>query len=326
MRAGIIGTGAIARSHLEGYRKNGIIVKAIADVDTGRLENFAAEFGIAHTYSSGRELLQSGLANMVSVCTPPAFHETDAVAALENGVHVLCEKPLAHTMESARRIATAAETAGGSAGGGATPRFGLAFRHRFIPAIRKIRELVDTGRIGAPLQMYNHFAGYKPEMKDTWFADPAISGGGCLIDTTSHSIDTFRFLFGEITDHHAQLHTVQDGLRVEDTSVLMVQSVPGVIGILAASWISGDKLAYVDVVGTDGRIRFDYLSPDKVWLKQRGADNSSPTEKAFSVPTSDGCAEEIASLITAINEDRDPACSAVDGLRAAEIVFTEYGR
>lgn len=315
LRAGIIGTGGIAASHLEGYRANGIEVAAVADVDRSRCEAFAARHNVGRVYFSGAELVDAAAVDLVSICTPPAFHKSDSVAALGAGIHVLCEKPLAHTEKAARAIAAAADAVATNG-----VRFATAFRHRFLPAVRRIKELIDAGKVGRPLQYTNHFAAYMPQMADSWFSDPAIAGGGSLVDTTVHSIDIFRFLFGEAEVCGCTTATALPSLAVEDTSMLLLQSPEGVMGVLLACWVSGDDFAYIDLVGADGRIRFDYANGGTVRVKARGAEEWLEHQ----VSESNGFAEQIAAFLASITGETEPECGAHAGLRANEILSRAY--
>ena len=159
-------------------------------------------------------LLDSGLVDVVSICTPPVAHEEPAVMALERGIHVMLEKPMAHTVESGRRILEAAEKSGAV--------LTIGFRHRFLPAIQKLRELVQDGTLGPVVLYQNAFTGPAFQMKDRWFSKKAISGGGTLMDTSIHSVDIFRFIVGEIAEQRALTAHHLEGTDVEDASMLLV--------------------------------------------------------------------------------------------------------
>jgi len=164
----------------------------------------------------------------VSICTPPDAHAAIALHALGRGIHVLCEKPLAHTLEAGRQMAAAAAQS--------RALFMTAFRHRFLPAIRKLKELIDAGRVGRPRVPAELLLRSGRGTGKLWFGRKAVAGGGTLMDTSSHSVDLFRFLFGEIVEQHAVMHRHLDGTDVEDASVLVVRAERGAVGSLTASW------------------------------------------------------------------------------------------
>src|SRR5215203_1891943 len=107
LNVGIVGTGLIAREHATaiGLLPGLVSLKAAADVAPDRLAAFATSYPGIHTFADATELLRSPTIDLVAITTPPAAHEDLTIAALQAGKYVLCEKPLAHTLASAKRIA-----------------------------------------------------------------------------------------------------------------------------------------------------------------------------------------------------------------------------
>lgn len=312
-RIGIIGCGGIAAHHANACRANGATVTALADLHRPAAEKMAS--GLPRNprvFDTADELIESGLADVVCICTPPADHEHIAVAALARGIHVICEKPLAHTLESGRRVLEAAERSSALLMPG--------FRHRFLPAIRRIRELVVAGAIGEIVYLNNVFAGPASFLKDRWFGKRAIAGGGALMDTTSHSVDLFRFLCGEIGGQRGFTHTSLPGIDVEDTGILIVKSEQGAVGAFTASWIAGTGSAVIDIMGTKGRIFFDYDRDTEIRVLP--AEGGEP--QIIAVKSSLGFVEEMAHFFRAIRGEEPLGCTARDGLRALEIIQNVY--
>ncbi|MCJ7736618.1 MAG: Gfo/Idh/MocA family oxidoreductase [Anaerolineae bacterium] len=314
-KIGIIGCGGISRSHVRGYRANGALIVAVTDANRAAAETLASEIGDVAIFDSYVELLDSGTVDAVSVCTPPVAHEEPARLALEHGVSVLLEKPLAHTVEAARRVAAAAADSRDSG-----VILMTAFRHRFLPAIRAIRTIIEDGTIGPVVFLENTFCGPAFGMKDRWFSHRDIAGGGTLMDTSIHSVDIFRFLLGEVVEQHAVMGRHLAGIDVEDASVLILKSAGGALGSLTASWVAGDGIATINIVGQDGRVTFDYSNGSELQLKRRTAD----VWETVPVQPSDGFTEEIAHFLAAISGEEAVACTATDGLRAVEIVQSTY--
>ncbi|MCF7854776.1 MAG: Gfo/Idh/MocA family oxidoreductase [Candidatus Pacebacteria bacterium] len=310
-RIGIIGCGGIAHSHLAGYQENGASITALADVNAEALGNLAAESGGAEMFDSAEALIRSGQVDAISICTPPDAHAEAALLALKKGIHVLCEKPLANTVEAAAQICEAADKSDAI--------FLTAFRHRILPAARKMHELVSGGAIGDVVLFRNTFCGPGQRLYDTWFAQKDISGGGTMMDTSAHSVDLFRFLCGEITEQCAAVHMHNEKIHVEDASMLLVKSESGAVGCLAASWCVAVGEAVVEVSGTDGKVVYDYTEPDCVRLKSGDKDwENVPVE------SSRGFAEETANFLAAIEGTVPPFCTAYDGLRAVEVIQACY--
>ncbi len=312
IQAGIIGCGGIAGQHLQGFRKNGVEVVAVTDVDEAAARKVAAEAGGAAVFADAGELLEKSGVQVVSVCSPPAAHEEPVLVALEGGVHVLCEKPLATTVESARRM----EEAVGRSRALLMP----AFRHRFLPAIRRMREALSE--IGVPVWFHNTFCGPAFEMKERWHAKRAVAGGGVLVDTSSHSIDLFRFLVGEIAEQHAVTHRHFEGTDTEDAGILSVKADNGAVGALTAAWVAGVGVAELRVMGREGCLEYNYAQPSILRLRRRGEDKVEDE----SVEPSGGFAEEIAHLLGAIEGKWKLTCTALDGRRAVEVLESVYAK
>ena len=142
MKVGIIGTGAIAREHARAIATvpASATLVAACDVSPAQLAAFADDFGVARTYSSFVELIADPNVELVAVATPPAMHEEAVIAALEAGKFVLCEKPLAHSLASAERIAAAAAKHPG--------KLSVCHQLRFDPRYRRMLWLANNGWIG----------------------------------------------------------------------------------------------------------------------------------------------------------------------------------
>lgn len=308
---GIIGCGAIAESHRKGYEQNGLAPVAFADVSAERATAFAAKTEGARGYGSHLELLESGV-TAVSICTPPNSHREIAVAALERGIHVLCEKPLAGTLEDSRAIETAAV--------GSNAVFMMAFRHRFLPAHQKMRELIRSGGLGKIVLFRNIFGGPNPGMKDKWFSRRAISGGGSLMDTSIHAVDLFRFYCGEIAAVSGQVNRMFSGTDVEDSGVLSLRSESGALGLVASSWNIGAYHARVEIDTEEGALSFNYHQKDVIFVRRKEA----KTDETFPVTPSNGFTEQIASFLQTLADRRTPSPSVLDGLRAVEAISRVY--
>jgi len=241
MKVGIIGCGGIAGSHISGYKENQIEVTAIADIALDAEKRAKELVPDAKFFNDAGSLLKSGLVNAVSICTPPLGHEATALEAIKNNIHVLCEKPLGFDIEASRKIHEAAANS--------NVQFMTAFRHRFIPGVKKLKELIDQGAIGQPIWFRNTFCSPAFDMVDKWYSKKEIAGGGTLMDTSIHSVDIFRYLFGEVSDQHLVAHQHLQATDVEDVSIISLKSAEGVLGTCYASWVSGTKIFEIDIMG-----------------------------------------------------------------------------
>ena len=212
-RLGFLGVGWIGRARLQAIEASGVAeVTALADpaVD-GALDSL-------------EELLAEELDGIV-IATPPALHVTQACAALEQGVAVFCQKPLAIDAVGAGVVVDAARAADRLLG------VDLCYRH--TEAARRVRELVTDGRLGeifaVDLVFHNAYGPDKP-----WANDLALAGGGCVLDLGVHLVDLALWTLGgpEVRTVTSHLH----GRRFEDYAAAQLELETGAVVRLACSW------------------------------------------------------------------------------------------
>ena len=218
---GLIGAGNIAKAHVAAAEALGsrVRVRAIMDPRTQAAEALAGPIDAAvfpHVRAMLTNLEAAAELDGVIVCTPPSARTEVVAAALGAGLSVLTEKPLAHRLEEGQRLADLAE-----AHPGQTCLVG--FCHRFTPAIDTMIELASAGRIGSVVRFENTFAANLPHLRDAWMSDPAVSGGGSLIDTGMHSLDLFRYLFGHTAVEGAVMRQGWTG-RGESNATLLLSA------------------------------------------------------------------------------------------------------
>jgi predicted dehydrogenase len=172
-------------------------ITAICGRRRDRAEALAAAWNIGAAYTDYRDLLGHDGLRAVVVAAPDDLHHEIAMAALDRGLHVLCEKPLANNAAHSGAMAAAADAAG--------VKHMVLFTWRFMPEYRQLRALIDEGRIGRVRQMTAHFiAGYALEPGYQWRFD-GRRANGVLGDLGSHLIDLYRFLVGEVASVAADL-------------------------------------------------------------------------------------------------------------------------
>lgn len=312
LTVGIIGCGGIARSHIDAYRKLGLKISAVTDVSPDAAKKLADEIGGAAVFENFKALIDNSSVNIISICTPPVAHEEAACAALKKGIHVLCEKPMAFDVASAHRMRDAAQKS--------QALFMPAFRHRFFPANIAMKAIIDSGRIGNVVLFNNIFCGPSAHMEHLWFTKKAIAGGGCLLDTNSHSVDLFRFLVGEIVAQSAMMHRHFKTTDVEDAGILCVKSANGAIGAMESGFAVGSDAAFVDIIGTQGQVRFDYFEPTQI--KYRLTNDADWTIQP--VTQTWGFEDEIRHFVGAIRNEHPLSCTIDDGVRCMEVICSVY--
>lgn len=312
-RVGVIGVGTIGRAHITSWKANGMAPVAFADAVPEAVEATVGEHG-GQGFDDGLELIRSGSVDIVSICTPPAFHREMAITAADTGVAVLCEKPLAHSLDDAMAIAEAVERAG--------TLFSVGFCHRFEPAIEQLKQMIGNGELGQVMTFRNRFAGLMANAHDTWFSNASISGGGALADTSIHSIDLFRYLVGEPEDVRAMTSTRESehgpALDVEDTGVITLRTAGGEIGILESSWRTPPGEWTVTVYGTKGTAIVDYGAGT---FRRIGVDGSVEN---ISVEPGSRFDREFAHFLTCWRGEAEPRVTVRDGVEANRILDMAY--
>lgn len=236
LKVGVIGCGSIARHrHLPEYAFNqNVELVAVCDSNEERANQAAEKYGVK-AYTSYEELLQSGEVEAVSVCTPNYLHAPISIAALNAGVHVLCEKPMAISEEEAKAMIEVAEKSG--------KKLMIAHNQRFVPSHQKARRLIESGEIGKIYSFRTAFGhggpeGWSVEGKEGWFFQKEKAFVGAMGDLGVHKTDLLRYLLGEeIVEVGAFVETsAKDFADVDDNAVCVLKTESGIIGTLAASW------------------------------------------------------------------------------------------
>ncbi len=263
LRLGLIGAGAIAQTYFQSLPATPEVkLEAVVDIRPEAAQAAAEAFS-CKAFSSYKELASAELCDAVVICTPPDTHPDIAAWFLERGVHVLCEKPLAMSLEHARTMFDAAEAS--------DALLTMASKFRFVEDIVKAKSLMDSGMIGEVIQFENAFTA-RVDMHRRWNADPMISGGGVLIDNGTHSVDIMRYFLGPLKEIQViEGKRVQD-IPVEDTVRLYARSAAGVMGNIDLSWSINKELPhFVSIYGAEGTIIVGWKesryrrASDKTW-------------------------------------------------------------
>ncbi|MFJ3956665.1 Gfo/Idh/MocA family protein [Arthrobacter sp. NPDC090010] len=191
LRVGVVGLGWAGQQHLEAYtRIPGIEVTALAAMETDQLTKLADEFQVQNRYSRWEDMLEAEKLDAISIAVPTFLHAPIAIAALERGIHVLSEKPIAKDSVEAQAMVDAARAAGRV--------LDVAFNHRRRGDILALKSVIDGGEIGRPY--YAKAAWLRRRGIPTlgsWFTNPALAGGGPLVDIGVHVLDYALHLLGE---------------------------------------------------------------------------------------------------------------------------------
>lgn len=226
-----IGAGYFSAYHVEAWRRiPEVELVALADLDRGRAEQVAARFGIPRVYDDFRAMLRDERPDFVDVVTPPPTHREICLAAAEEGVHVICQKPLAPDFAEAAQLVEEMERSG--------VRFLVHENWRWQPWYRELRRLIDRGVVGEVFSL--HFLmrlgdGWSPDAylaRQPYFRDyPRL----LLFETGVHFLDTFRYLLGEPTSAYARLRRLNPAIRGEDSGQVVLGFEGGATATLDAN-------------------------------------------------------------------------------------------
>lgn len=335
LRAGIVGCGKIAHNHVQALQNiEGVVVVAVTDKNPEIAEAFAREYGIDNWTVDNDEFFSLPM-DLVTICTPHPAHETGVVQAAQRGLHVLCEKPVAVTLESIDRMIAACDTAGVS--------FGVLFQRRFWPAVTRIREALDSGEIGTPVlgSVNVRFRRDREYYQDEWRGRWDTEGGGVLINQAIHHIDLLQWFMGEAVAVSGSMRTLRhtDVMEVEDSAVAHVEFASGGIAtILATTTLNHGLGGQVMVSDSEGRNASVIEFPEGIGVLDTWALEASPevtevydTSQPFDRPLSEIHADlvpfhtqQIRDFVDALKEKREPSVSGREARKSLAIVLAIY--
>jgi predicted dehydrogenase len=317
LRVALIGGGGIARAHIAAAHDSGGRVEIAAVIDPADAACQAVSQSTGATpYPCVEDFLVAShrekSVDAAVVCTPPSVRVPIVEQLLANGLPVLVEKPLAHTLADSRRLQEIAR---------AHPSIPTAvgYCHRFVPAVLEIKRRIEARELGTVLRFENTFAGWNARLREKWMSDPKLSGGGSFIDTGCHSLDLFFFLhgMGEVTS--ALFHHEWPG-RGESSATVLLRSAEkraNVTGVIQSGWTEPGRFS-VTVVGTAGLLHYDYLKPTELLYQP-----SEGAAQTLEIPTHEtrfaGQMIAFADLVADPSRPRGLA-NFQDGFKVAEMV------
>jgi len=273
---GLLGCGFIGQVHSNAYLKipftcqsPAAVPQLVALCDTVAAEAKARKFRFQGAYTDFHRMVQDPRIQIIDNCTPDNMHCQPSVAAAEAGKHVVCEKPLAMTVEDARAMMQAAQKAG--------VKTMCCHNYRFLPAVRLARELIEKGTVGTIYHFRGQYLqpyGHDPDevIENAWYA--AGTASGTLLGIGSHVIDMARFLVGEITSVSGLVRTFNptrkrssgevEEVTADEGNLACVEFDNGAIGALESSCVcAGRKNEFRwEINGSKGSIAFDLEDPN----------------------------------------------------------------
>ncbi len=295
IRVGVIGTGAMGQNHVRIYSEiEGVELAGISDVDQKRVEAMAAQFK-TKAFTDYKKMFAEGL-DAVSVVVPTKLHTQVVLDALDTGMDVLVEKPIADTTENAELMIEAAKKAG--------KILMVGHIERFNPAVIKLKEIIDSGTLGKIVSISTKRVGpYNPRIRDV----------GVILDIGVHDIDVISYLYGKRINSvyaiaGADIHSF------EDHASIILRMDHNFAGVVETNWLTPHKVRQLTAIGLKGVAYLDYINQtvqlhDNEWIRKAKVEPSEPLKN------------ELTYFIDCVAKGKDPKPCGEDGKHALEVAM-----
>jgi len=314
---GVIGCGDIARRigipAIRQASRSELV--AVMSRDPGRARDIADQYNAIRCYTRVEDLLNDDEVNAVYIATPPALHCDQTCLCAAAGKHVLCEKPMAvNAGECKAMIAACAEH---------NVKLAIAYYRRFYPKIRKIKEILDGGRIGkiifARCQTTLYYNPPNPMDPLEWRATTALGGGGCLIEVGSHRLDVLAYLLGEAVQMNAFTSSATCDYPVEDSVYLIAGFASGAQAIANFNWNTKTYSDELEVHGINGKIVASPLDSERfiVHLSENIEEYRLPRNEVTHLPV-------VENFIRSVNDEEKLLVPGDEGIKASQMIDSAY--
>jgi len=331
LTVGMIGCGWAGVRHARGFISRGARVSWAVDVDPHRAQALAGLQPGARATTDLREALRDPDLAAVDICLPHNLHARMSIESMKRGKHVLCEKPLAVTLADADRMIAAAEKAG--------VVLMVAENEVFSPLYLRVKELVDSGAIGAPALVQMTRGCYLEESfkkERPWFLEEKAVGGGMMMSGGVHDFEKLRMIIGEVTSVYARRAPQRfTDMQGDDTSVAMLRFEGGAVGIMVQSYLmknamtaAGTEEHSMRIEGAKGSIRAAGTNGGKIILFRDSLRDPLlsrvPSETEIVVPEVDTFELEVAHFIDCVLTGKEPVTAGRRMRRPLELVLAAY--
>lgn len=279
-----------------------------------RAEDMCDRFGAARAYTDLSALLADDGVDAVYIASPQDRHCAETVAAAQAGKHVLCEKPMAVTLDECQlMIDTCREH---------DVKLGIAYYRRWYPKARKIKELLDSGAIGTPVSARIFIAGKYDPAPDDWkhWRVESPAGGGAMMDVGSHRLDLIAYWLGEPERVAGLSDNLCMSYDVPDIESLLCRMQSGCHLTCVAGWSLGNGFDEMEIHGTEGSIIATPFDGQHLALRRQGAGEEielPPQSHNVHLPL-------VASFAARVSAGQEPEFGGEDGMQATRIIHGGY--
>ena len=320
MSIGLAGTGYISKIHARAIQNCSAELSAVVNHKTESMESFAREFEISRQYQNLDALLKEDRLDALVIATPNYLHASQAIAALNAGVHVMVEKPMAMNAQEAEQMCEASEKSGAV--------LMVAHCWRFDQDVLWLKE--QSATLGKLIRTkgYGVHTHWGPS---GWFTQKELAGGGALADMGIHALDTARFLLNDPKPMsvYAKLDTHYKDFDVDDTGVILVEWENGTTSYIESGWwqphADGPEAA-TQLYGTKG---FGQLFPTRLEIPNTEKERIDVIDSGYVFPRTEHCPQstydaQMAYFIECIREKKTPVPGAAEGLTNMKIIDAAY--
>lgn len=248
LKWGVLGAGSVAqRRAMPAIQKaTGAELHALFSRDIDRANKLASEHNATTAYSNVEDLLNDSELDAIYVSTPVNLHCQQVIAAAEQGLHVLCDKPMALTPMECQEMINACKAN--------SVHLQVCFLFRFHSCFQQIKAWIEESRLGQIVHARMPFLKQYLLTDNEWRAQPDKGGGGCLMDLAPHSVDLMRYLIGEITEVSAFCDSAIHNYQVEETGAILMRFKNGAQGFTDLSFSVAQCDIVCEIYGTEGTV------------------------------------------------------------------------
>ncbi len=310
-RVGIVGAGVMGSTHAYSWARTPATLAGVYALDADQKQTLASRYN-ARAYTSLEALLAD--VDVVDVCTPTDTHHAIVLAAAAAGKQVLCEKPLARTLDQGKTMLAACERAG----------VHLLVGHvvRFFPEYALAKATVEQGKIGEVGVIRLKRAGFQPRRPDNWFLDYERSGG-MILDLMIHDFDYARWVGGDVVSVFAKSSRIPDASAKGDYSQAILRHANGAISHVEGAWAYPPPLFHtaLEIAGAGGLIEHPVGSSIPIEVYLNTVDNADLPEIAIpkSPLVDDPYVTEVKHFYNVLAGQATPRITAADALAALQI-------
>lgn len=313
LRWGVLGASGVA------HRRTMPAIKAAKNAELWALmtrniersKKLAAEHDAKRYYDNVDELIADENLDALYIASPVYLHCEHLLKAVQRGLHILCEKPMAMNVDECQRMIEACNSK--------NLQLQVCFLWRFHSCFQKVKSLISSGALGEIVEVRAPFLKWYPMPEGAWRGDPKQSGGGTLTDLGTHNLDLIRYLLEEdVSEVTAYTTSRITNWKVDETAIVLMKMKNGVYGIMDCSFMVKNCDIILEVYGIDGTafVYNDNGWKIKTFIKGEYKFESSPFENLYQA--------QIEHFARCLAGEEKPLVAGEDGLKNIQIIAAAY--